>query len=243
MPSHEIPALTGRGYNPWREPGDLRPVVRSESWARCATPTRSRCRTQSVERRKSGAISDQLLIVEHPHVVTMGRNGHHGKSAGCAGTAGARRHRISSTPIAAATSPITVRARSSAIRSSICENGSATCVAYVRASKQVMIDALAGFGIRVRREAGATGVWTERGQNRGDRRAHQPLGHFPRLRAERGYGFELFPVHRTVRFDQDRSPRCEALGCRGASAGKWSRHSIPNFRTQVFDRAEWRPYD
>jgi lipoyl(octanoyl) transferase len=28
------------------------------------------------DRRKSGAISDQLLIVEHPHVVTMGRNGH-----------------------------------------------------------------------------------------------------------------------------------------------------------------------
>src|SRR5438105_9517251 len=29
-----------------------------------------------VERRKRGDISDQLLIVEHPHVVTMGRNGH-----------------------------------------------------------------------------------------------------------------------------------------------------------------------
>ena len=29
-----------------------------------------------VERRKRGEIPDQLLIVEHPHVVTMGRNGH-----------------------------------------------------------------------------------------------------------------------------------------------------------------------
>src|SRR6266852_4674823 len=29
-----------------------------------------------VERRKHGEIPDQLLIVEHPHVVTMGRNGH-----------------------------------------------------------------------------------------------------------------------------------------------------------------------
>ena len=29
-----------------------------------------------VERRKRGEIDDQLLIVEHPHVVTMGRNGH-----------------------------------------------------------------------------------------------------------------------------------------------------------------------
>src|SRR5580692_10186706 len=30
---------------------------------------------QFVERRKRGEIPDQLLIVEHPHVVTMGRNG------------------------------------------------------------------------------------------------------------------------------------------------------------------------
>ena len=28
-----------------------------------------------VERRKRGEIPDQLLIVEHPHVITMGRNG------------------------------------------------------------------------------------------------------------------------------------------------------------------------
>ena len=33
--------------------------------------------SESVELRKSGVISDQLLLVEHPHVVTMGRNGHH----------------------------------------------------------------------------------------------------------------------------------------------------------------------
>jgi lipoyl(octanoyl) transferase len=29
-----------------------------------------------VERRKRGEIPDQFLIVEHPHVVTMGRSGH-----------------------------------------------------------------------------------------------------------------------------------------------------------------------
>jgi lipoyl(octanoyl) transferase len=28
------------------------------------------------EQRKRQEISDQLLLVEHPHVVTMGRNGH-----------------------------------------------------------------------------------------------------------------------------------------------------------------------
>ena len=29
-----------------------------------------------VEQRKQHLISDQLLIVEHPHVITLGRNGH-----------------------------------------------------------------------------------------------------------------------------------------------------------------------
>ena len=29
-----------------------------------------------VERRKRNETGDQLLLVEHPHVVTMGRNGH-----------------------------------------------------------------------------------------------------------------------------------------------------------------------
>ena len=31
---------------------------------------------QLVVRRKAGEICDQFLIVEHPHVVTVGRNGH-----------------------------------------------------------------------------------------------------------------------------------------------------------------------
>jgi len=29
-----------------------------------------------VEQRKRGLIPDQLLFVEHPHVITQGRNGH-----------------------------------------------------------------------------------------------------------------------------------------------------------------------
>ncbi len=29
-----------------------------------------------MEQRKRGEIPDQLLIVEHPHVITLGRNGH-----------------------------------------------------------------------------------------------------------------------------------------------------------------------
>ena len=35
-----------------------------------------RIQAELVERRKAGLIPDQLLFVEHPHVVTLGRNGH-----------------------------------------------------------------------------------------------------------------------------------------------------------------------
>ena len=48
-----------------------------------------------VELRKSGEISDQLLIVEHPHVVTMGRNGHDENLLAAAGTVGAVGDRVS----------------------------------------------------------------------------------------------------------------------------------------------------
>jgi lipoate-protein ligase B len=64
-----------------------------------------------VERRKRGEIPDQLLIVEHPHVVTMGRNGH--------------LENLLASPEILAGAGIEL-ARSSAIRFSICANGSAT---------------------------------------------------------------------------------------------------------------------
>ena len=32
--------------------------------------------TELVEKRKRGLVPNQLLIVEHPHVITLGRNGH-----------------------------------------------------------------------------------------------------------------------------------------------------------------------
>src|ERR1700730_17741452 len=74
VPDRRIPALTGRGYDPWREPGDSLVEVRDLGRLRYADALARQ--NQSIELRKTGAISDQLFIVEHPHVVTMGRNGH-----------------------------------------------------------------------------------------------------------------------------------------------------------------------
>ena len=74
-----------------------------------------------VEERRAGRVGDLLLLVEHPPVLTLGVRGDGGRShilvdaRGAAPPAASRCTR----PAAAATSPITVPARSSAIRSSI----------------------------------------------------------------------------------------------------------------------------
>ena len=116
-----------------------------------------------VELRKSGAISDQLLIVEHPHVVTMGRNG--------------RQENLLAAPELLARSGIDFYETDRG--GDVTYHGPGQIVgypildlrewkrdvhAYVRAIEQVIIDALAGFGIRAGREAGATGVWTSEGK-------------------------------------------------------------------------------
>ena len=56
--------------------------------------------------------------------------------------------------------------------------------AYVRAIEQVLIDALADFGIAGGRDHGRTGVWVDGSENRRHRCAYQPLGDIPWLRAE-----------------------------------------------------------
>jgi lipoyl(octanoyl) transferase len=118
---------------------------------------------QLVELRKSGAISDQLLIVEHPHVVTMGRNGHS--------------ENLLAPPELLARSGIEFYETDRG--GDVTYHGPGQIVgypildlrewkrdvhAYVRAIEQVIIDTLAGVGIASGREAGATGVWTGEGK-------------------------------------------------------------------------------
>jgi lipoyl(octanoyl) transferase len=118
---------------------------------------------ESVELRKNGSIDDQLLIVEHPHVVTMGRNGH--------------RENLLAEPEVLARSGIEFYETDRG--GDVTYHGPGQIVGYpildlrewkrdvhlyVRAIEQVIIDSLAGFGIAAGREAGATGVWTGEGK-------------------------------------------------------------------------------
>jgi lipoyl(octanoyl) transferase len=113
-----------------------------------------------VDKRKRGEISDRLLFVEHPHVITMGRNGcdenllasdevlrrsgiefHHSDRGG----------------------DVTYHGPGQIVGYPIFDlrEWKRDVVAYVRAVEQVLIDAIGEFGLQGERVAGATGVWVD----------------------------------------------------------------------------------
>jgi len=116
-----------------------------------------------VVRRKRGEIPDQLLIMEHPHVVTMGRGGHDGNLLAAPELlerAGIAFHRTDRG------GDVTYHGPGQVIGYPILDlrEWKRDVVAYVRGLEQVLIATLAEFGIEAGREKGATGVWTSRGK-------------------------------------------------------------------------------
>jgi lipoyl(octanoyl) transferase len=118
---------------------------------------------QLVERRKRDEIPDQLLIVEHPHVVTMGRNAHDENvlaSPELLLRAGIGFHRTDRG------GDVTYHGPGQIVGYPIFDlrKWKRDVVAYVRAIEQVLIGTLAEFGIRSGPVPGATGVWTDQGK-------------------------------------------------------------------------------
>jgi len=113
-----------------------------------------------VEKRKHGLIPDQFLLLEHPHVITLGRNG--------------RPEHLLASPEALARAgieffhtdrggDITYHGPGQVVGYPILDlrEWRKDVVAYVRGLEQVIIEALAEFGLRGEREAGRTGVWVQ----------------------------------------------------------------------------------
>ena len=116
-----------------------------------------------VARRKRGEIPDQLLIVEHPHVVTIGRNGRdENLLAGPdqLARAGVELHRTDRG------GDVTYHGPGQVVGYPILDlrEWKRDVVAYLRALEQALMEALAGFGIEAGRLQGATGVWTAEGK-------------------------------------------------------------------------------
>jgi lipoyl(octanoyl) transferase len=113
-----------------------------------------------VEKRKRGEIPDRLLIVEHPHVITLGRNG---KTANLlASEEVLRRAGITYFPIERG-GDITYHGPGQIVGYPIVDlrEWKRDVVAYVRALEQTIIDALADFGIAAGRVEGCTGCWVD----------------------------------------------------------------------------------
>lgn len=113
-----------------------------------------------VEKRKQGLIPDQLLIVEHPHVITLGRNGR--AEHLLAGEDVLRRAgvRFCHTDRGG---DITYHGPGQIVGYPILDlrDWRRDVTAYVRAIEQVLIGTLAEFGIEAGRIEGLTGVWVE----------------------------------------------------------------------------------
>jgi lipoyl(octanoyl) transferase len=113
-----------------------------------------------VERRKAGELPDQLLIVEHPHVITMGRNGRRenmlvdSEFLDRAGVEFSEANRGGD---------VTYHGPGQIVGYPIFDlrEWKRDVVAYVRALEQVIIEAVGEFGVKAARLEGCTGVWVD----------------------------------------------------------------------------------
>ncbi|MGA2135443.1 MAG: lipoyl(octanoyl) transferase LipB [Bryobacteraceae bacterium] len=113
-----------------------------------------------VAERKAGTIPDQLLLLEHPHTITLGRNGHmENLLAGDEMLAGAG---VAFHPTDRG-GDITYHGPGQMVGYPIVDlrEWKRDVGAYVRAIEQVIIDTLAEFGIEAGRIPKLTGVWVD----------------------------------------------------------------------------------
>ncbi len=116
-----------------------------------------------VDKRKHALIPDQLLFVEHPHVVTMGRNGR--ESNVLAGPEMLRRAGIDYQQTNRG-GDVTYHGPGQIVGYPIFDlrDWKRDVVAYLRAIEQAIIEALDGLGVASWRDPEATGVWTSQGK-------------------------------------------------------------------------------
>lgn len=116
-----------------------------------------------VDQRKRGSIPHQLLLVEHPHVITLGRNGHTENLL--AGEEVLRRAGIAFHQTDRG-GDITYHGPGQITGYPIVDlrEWKRDVVAYVRALEQMLIQTLSRFSLAGERVEGATGVWVNGGK-------------------------------------------------------------------------------
>jgi lipoyl(octanoyl) transferase len=115
---------------------------------------------QAVADRKLGITGDQLILLEHPHVITMGRNGHMENLL--AGDDILDRAGIGFYPTNRG-GDVTYHGPGQLVGYPILDlrEWKRDVGAYVRAIEQCIIDTVAGYGIEAGRIPKLTGVWVD----------------------------------------------------------------------------------
>ncbi len=188
-----------------------------------------RMQRELVEARKAGTIPDQLLLLEHPHVITMGRNGKM-ENLLASGEVMARAG-IAFHPIDRG-GDVTYHGPGQLVGYPILDlrEWKRDVGAYVRAIEQTIIDTLADYGVSAERVPKLTGVWVDGRKIAAIGVHHQPMGDFARICAERLDRPQLFPVHCSLRAYQARD-FARAPGRarrRGGSGGQTGRAFRPD---------------
>jgi lipoyl(octanoyl) transferase len=113
-----------------------------------------------VEERQRGLIPDQLLLLEHPHTITLGRNGRMENLL--AGEEALRAAGIAFYPTDRG-GDITYHGPGQVVGYPIVDlrEWKRDVGAYVRAIEQILIDTLGDFGVAGGRLPGCTGVWVD----------------------------------------------------------------------------------
>ena len=126
-------------------------------------PAAQALQAERAAQRKLGAIPDQFLLVEHPPVLTMGRNGHMANVLAppeVLAHAGITLHHINRG------GDVTYHGPGQIVGYPIVDlrEWKRDVMAYVRALEQVIIDTLAGWNLAADRNPGKTGVWVGGGE-------------------------------------------------------------------------------
>ena len=192
----------GRRVSEWR--GTRCGSWTSAAWASCPTARRSPCSARWSSSARPGAIPDTLLLLQHPHVLTLGVKGDGGRSHILAGAEvlQARGVEIFETGRGG---DVTYHGPGQLVGYPIIDldPDRRDVHRYVRDLEEVMIRVCAGYGVTAGRIPGLTGAWVRaddpaagrrrarisgkfktRREDRRHRRTHLALGHESRLRLQ-----------------------------------------------------------
>lgn len=116
--------------------------------------------TRLVAERGDGRVGDTLLLLEHPHVYTIGRRG---SAADVLWDEQALRDRGVEVVETDRGGQVTYHGPGQLVGYAICDLGrAADLVAYLRRLERAIISTLGGYGITATCVAGSTGVWVGR---------------------------------------------------------------------------------